>query len=91
MLLYPVPRSVNTRHLSTQTSLFLLLTILASHSEVLAQIMTKSASLLDAVHQKGLQDMVTQRGGLDKLGVGGHLAQVVTMSVLSFSLLVWEA
>ena len=31
------------------------------------------------IHQDGLVNMATARGGLDKLGVGGELAAIMTM------------
>ena len=35
-----------------------------------------------AVHQKGLNKMISMRGGLDKLGVFGHLARTVCVTML---------
>ena len=31
------------------------------------------------VHQIGLHEMIRERGGLDRLGVGGQLASILTM------------
>ena len=36
------------------------------------------------LHQRGLHNMVRQRGGLEKLGVHGQLALVITMLVCYF-------
>ena len=41
------------------------------------------------IHQKGLQDMVRQRGGLGKLGVHGQLASILSMFV-SLSPMSWS-
>jgi hypothetical protein len=34
------------------------------------------------VHQKGLNEMISMRGGLDKLGVVGHLARTLCVTML---------
>jgi len=38
-------------------------------------------------HQRGLNKMISMRGGLDKLGVLGHLARTVTVTMLSSAVL----
>jgi hypothetical protein len=34
------------------------------------------------IHQKGLNEMISMRGGLDKLGVVGHLARTLCVTML---------
>lgn len=56
-------------------------TIIAVLNIFNSEIIACDASALD-IHQKGLNQMISMRGGLDKLGVLGHLARTTTVTML---------
>ena len=58
-------------------------TIIAVLQLLNAEIMGCDDSIM-RIHQRGLHDMVRERGGLGSLGVHGQLASILTMSVRPF-------
>jgi len=56
-------------------------TIIAVLNIFNSEIIGCDSSALE-VHQKGLNKMISMRGGLDKLGVVGHLARTVAVTML---------
>ena len=56
-------------------------TIIAVMNIFNSEIIGCDASALK-IHQKGLNEMISMRGGLDKLGVVGHLARTLCVTML---------
>jgi hypothetical protein len=61
-------------------------TIIAVLNMLNSEIITCDTRALKT-HQQGLNRMISMRGGLDKLGVLGHLARTVTVTMLSSAVL----
>ena len=61
-------------------------TIIAVLNMLNSEMITCDTSALKT-HQRGLNKMISMRGGLDKLGVLGHLARTVTVTMLAGAVL----